>query len=808
MSSMPASVDPALADRIHPRVTALLIACGLACLVWGLCASDVFSTLPRYRFRDLLWLVVAAALAMLPLIRLLGMRAPQALGVALLAAHVVMAGVGPVSSSLLLIAGAFVLGKTVMGNCRSAAVECILLGLALFAGVAGWLLPYAVHTRGVYFAVLALLIFWRWALLRDALRAGFFAARAPLSAGKSAMFCMIVAAMTLSAAWLPVMMSDDIGYHLALPSQLMAHGYYLFNVQDQVWAMAPWAGDVLHGVVMVLSGQETIGALNAVWLLLAMAAMWQLLDRLTVAPVWRWLGIALFVSTPLLHLLMNSMQTELASIAVLLALAGRVLDPPRSHGRAQVLSVAVLSAFLLALKFSNVAFVAPVLLWWLVRQQPRVLSWWLQGLVLGIVVAGSSYVYAAWLTGNPVLPLYNSVFQSPLMPIHDFANSAYQGLLSWDVLYQATFDTSRFFESPDGSFGFQWLGLFGALMAALWMPRLRLLASVAIAAILILFVQMQYVRYLMPALALIAVVITAAASGSRIGARALMTIVIGITLLNLHFLSQGGAHLGKGTITGFFKYGRDGFADRNLEVSAPERVLLRTLRAQTDLFPTVMSGMQLNPPFVAELAGRGLNLSWYAADFWTRSPALEADASGAAYVAYLRSLGVDHVLLRPEWTSPTFERALLDNADLLATHGMAQLYRMRLLHFELKDFLVETRAGATGFVYQVVVDPARPQIGELDLAVRCHKKGWAVIVTGTARGSYGDERIEPQTSYCGDGNVVAFRRQLQLPHATSQWEIQITTNAPDNPLHVQQARAGLRPDVPREHDLAARLRLF
>ena len=69
------------------------------------------------------------------------------------------------------------------------------------------------------------------------------------------------------------MQSDDVAYHLGLPAQLQATARYAMDARLQVWALAPWNGDVLQGVAQVLAGREARGALNALWLLVAAGAM-------------------------------------------------------------------------------------------------------------------------------------------------------------------------------------------------------------------------------------------------------------------------------------------------------------------------------------------------------------------------------------------------------------------------------------------------------------------------------------------------------------------------------------------------------
>ncbi len=807
--NQPISVSTAPLSATIQVLLVMAIILGVGSLAWGLYNVDIYTALPRYRFRDLLWLSVGAGLASTAVILLLRLRPIIALGLSLLLLHIALVGLGPLLATVLLVFAGMAVGEAVvMRGQESSWMERILVGMGLIAGVVGWILPYTVHFQWVYFVCLALLVVWQGNAISIAARTAFYEVRAPFSGGWPLALALIVMVMALSASWLPVVISDDVAYHLALPSQLRADGYYHFNVQDQIWATAPWAGDVLHGIVMVLSGSETIAALNTVWILLAVALLWRISGRFGVDAAWRWLGIALFVSMPLLHALTNSMQTELASIAVFLALCDRVLDERGSHGRAQVLVVAILSAFLLALKFSNLAFIAPALIWWLVRHRPTRLSWLALGLVAGVVVAGSSYVYAAVLSGNPLLPLYNSVFKSSLMPLEDFSNTTFVGLLSWDALYQATFDTSRYVETLDGSFGFQWLAFGASILVALLVPSLRSLALVACAAIAILFLQMQYLRYLIPALALVAAIMTIMLSRSRFNAW-IKAAVVAIVFLNVHFMCQASWHLRNGTITNYTRYGTAGYGEKVLEDVTPERKLLRALLARKDKYPVVLVGADNTAPVSAELAGRGLVLSWYATEYWWRSPALQQDLSGQLFLDFLDEYGVDHLLVRPELASPAYAAAIAKRGQLLDRQGPVALYKVMRPTLQLSNYQTDEKPlYGDGRHYRLPVDPLRPYIAEVSMRMRCPRKGWGVALNGFARGAFGERALGEHIAYCGADDMLVLIPIVQLPEGTKEWELRLQAYGPNDPVAMIEATALLRPDSPRERDLAPRLRLF
>ncbi|WP_146151711.1 hypothetical protein [Ahniella affigens] len=785
----------------------LLLAAGVGVCVFGLMTVDLYAALPAYRFRDLLWLALGGLALALPLRFLLRLPWVIAWCLAMAGIHVAGLNLGPVLCVIALAAAALALGSRVLSrDADTSTATQVILGLAMLAALLGWLLPYPVHTRLCYIAMLAIPILWRRDALRDALASWRTSIR---QAGDtlpsfSVTVLAFVLAMIATAAWLPVMMSDDVVYHLALPAQLIESGHYHFNVTDQVWAVSPWANDVLHAVVMMLSGQNEIGALNSLWLLLGASLFWRVAGRLDCSPAWAFLGSALFFSVPLFHMGTNSMQTELASTAVVLALLDHILAQPGNTPGRHIVVTAMLSSFLLALKISNVAILAPLLIWWLIRQRPFAIKPWLIGIAVGIAIGGSSYAYAWILTGNPVLPLFNSVFQSALMPPTNFTNPTYHGLLSWDVLYQMSFDSSRFMESEDGTFGFQWLGLSGLLLLALFDRRLRPLLCVGLAGVIILFVQMQYLRYLLPALAVLGVVLTVVLSRLRPEWLS-KTLVVGLCVLNLYFQCQSAPPLRQGTVSEVLRQGLHHYRNSLLRTAAPERLLLDGWRTRLGPYATVFAGTN---PNVAELAGRGHTLSWYAADYWARMPVMEADTSGQAYLEYFNELGVDHVLIRPEFASPALMAALAQRGEWLDSQGAAMLYRLRWPAADLQvapDIVLPDQAG---LIKRFPVDPAIPAVGAAEITLRCGKKGWGVAVNHVARGDFGERKLDSQVNFCGAGHELKFKTSALLPDGTKEWEVQVQTYTADNPLDILAAKAWLRPDSARRHDHAAELRLF
>jgi hypothetical protein len=621
--------------RVHRIAAPWLLLAGLLLLVSGFAASELLEALPRERARELLLMALAGLLLAAPVL-LLRWRLADGLALVVLAAHMAFAGPVALACALALVAVALVVGDLVARPARAGAAVALVAGLALMAAAVGWLLPLKLHRDWIYALLIGGILVARRAVL--ARQIGELARQwrhAVAQAPRMATLAVLALALAATPGWLPTLQFDDLTYHLGLPAQLQQLGYYRLDPASQVWALAPWAGDVLQGVVQVLAGTEARGSLNLVWLL---AAAWLLhaLARLAgLGPALAWLAVILMASLPLTATLMGGMQTELPATAGVLALA-LVIQRARQVDRAAALRLtALLAGFLLALK-ASMALPLAVLGAWLLWQWRDAFPWRAlpSAIALGFLVGGSSYAYAWGLSGNPVLPLFNAWFGSPYFPDWNFSDPRYTGQFGGDILWRLVFETDRMIEGWRGSGGFQLVGL--ALLAPLALLGRRTLALAVAGAtmLLALLLMAQYLRYAHPALVLLLVPMLV---GLHYVPWRRTALAAGLALAALNFAYQSNANwmLRFGAVPMLIESGGD--PQPLLLRFAPERTLLRDLhRHARVLFP--------GRPYHAELAGRGFSASWYDPEL---EAALHAARSGGAQTlkAFLQDYGFTHVLI-------------------------------------------------------------------------------------------------------------------------------------------------------------------
>jgi len=636
---------------IMERLHRLLPWLGPLLLLPGFALYPLLRQLPSGRVGDLLILgLLCWGIAAL-LRRFTGLATASAAALLWLLPLILLAGVVPVLSTALMAMACLALGSWLFP--RQPPALQLLGGLMLLAGTVGWLLLLPIHHRWVYLPVFLLLIGLRRQALHAALKDQLdHWNRAVAASPGTATLSVLVVGLASAGSWLPTLQYDDLAYHLRLPWQLMQQAAYVPAPQYQVWALAPWASDVLHAIPQLIAQQEARGAVSALWLLLMAAGVWRLASILGSTTRAAWLAVALACSLPLTTGLATSMQTEPLTAAVLAWMAVLIASPQTPRDGFWWL-LAMLAGGLAAMKLTAGAMAALLVCWALLRHRwPRPLS--IVGvLLLALAVAGSSYAFAAWLTGNPVLPLFNGVFQSSYFAPVNFADDRWhQGFgLGLDLLWKMTFDSGRYLESHAGAAGFALVALAGLWLLALLQTRTRAAAVACTAVLLLPLLPMQYLRYAYPGMVLLCAVLAAAAPDRR----PVYWLLIATCVLNFAYMANGNWMLRSGGV----KHSLAALGNEAplQERFAPERLLADAIRRSGDAHGTVLL-LSSSDPFAAEFGSRGRTISWYAPTLQAAAVAATDDPSGEAWAELLRAEDVQHLIVRDDGMTPALQHAL------------------------------------------------------------------------------------------------------------------------------------------------------
>lgn len=652
---------PLIAPRLRP---------GLA---WGSAWLAVLATLIGYLQYSLYDPVQTARIKTLLLVSL-GINAvawlvhalqrriplPVAVAAAWAVAALYQAGLAASTAMLLMTACSIGIGSLLMQEAdEPGGLLATLTGLAIAVSIASWLLPFPLHRRLFYCLAAGLVIVARAGAIHSALNKGTRAFSDAVSESRWASFAAInVVGACSTPLWLPTMQADDISYHLAMPFQLQELGYYRMDVATSIWAVAPWASDLVQGIGQVLSDGEARGAINLGWMLLLYTGMWRLSRVLGLPTLLAWTAIALHASLPLTSSLLAGMQTELPSSALLVVLATTIAEPGPMSGR-RLTGIAAIAGLLLAVKLSNGLLIAPMGIWLLVKT--RLSLPWRSipcAALLGAFVALPSYFYAWLVTGNPVLPFLNGIFISPYFTPENWKDEMWMQPVSWLLPWQLTFQTSRYLTGIDGAAGFAYLLCVPGLIAALFQPRLRGLAAVGIACFGLVFLQIHFVRYTHPATALL--IISALGGLSVLGIhRGLTAAVTVLCTLNLSLFGAGYWQIRDGALEAVLHGGRE----YTLRTFAAQRIVAGRIRQQSDADTRVLFH-NVDANGNAELTIPAYTTSWYDWKLVFAAGAADADPSGKLWRRLLEERGITLLVVSGDKISAALKSALATGAML------------------------------------------------------------------------------------------------------------------------------------------------
>jgi len=367
----------------------------------------------------------------------------------------------------------------------------------------------------------------------------------------------------------------------------------------------------------------------------------------------RW-AVLIFLSTPLTFTEGSSLYIESVWSSFVVAGVLAVLNSCSTSGKPR-LELPIAGILLgCALAAKAVTFtVLPVLLLLLVW---RYKSWYktagllvlMLGLSLFLLIGGIPYVTAWRLTGNPVFPLFNKIFQSPYYSVtENFNNQLYSAGLTWDVIYRVTFESGKYLEAAAGASGFQWLLLFIPTFIALivfWRIRGIALLLVGVFSIAIAFQAQSYLRYVFPSwvilIASIGVALSTAFSVKTFMRKCWYVAAMFTVVLNILFINAGNAFYQDFPLKSIFdQSGRDEYLLMRLPIRNAVELVNRLNIEKT---PVAVFA----DPLTAGLSGDALYSNWYNMAFNKEIASVQSEQDLANI---LRKRGVNFIILNSNW---------------------------------------------------------------------------------------------------------------------------------------------------------------
>ncbi len=488
----------------------------------------------------------------------------------------------------------------------------------------------------------------------------------------------------MAQAALPERFWDPLAMHLLIPTQVAVFGHWGYDPNQFAIAFFPLGADYLFAFAYALGGEPAAKLIN-VLALLAILLLLADIVRSFCGTKYAELGVLLLLSVPVTLLCTASTMVENVLCLLVLAAVRALLLMEQMPQRLPLIALSVLLPAMAAIKLHGAVAAVPCVAIALMRLRYRTVDRadWMPVAAV-ILVAGllglSQYAYAWHATGNPVFPMMNELFRSPLWPATAFEDTRWQGHLTWDLLYQMTFRSGAFMESYSGAIGFAFMALLlPGIIATITVPRSAPVVSLAVATVYLSVVlpQVQYIRYLYPIMPLLLVpcmhglaVLGTRKWCSRVGGAIAATAAI----LGLFVLPSGAWTLKAADLSAAYD-----LAARHalLQNQVPTRLATETINAISIGLPRVIYGGE---PYGAFLRGTPIYTNWYNR---TLQSALLGAADTNAIAAVLDQQRPDFVVAQPASTNPT-ERRIADYAERrgrrVATLGTVTLWQIAPQH--------------------------------------------------------------------------------------------------------------------------------
>ncbi len=590
-------------------------------------------------------------------------RNPFSVGVTIAGAIAVLAGMlWPLVVAIWFFVASVLLGRRISAFSKvdGSGVSILLafvLGAGVYAWVVGLIAHFPVNYPGVYGFGLALPILLdrkaAFGLMQEIFR--FLCQRdVENTAGRWIDRALVVIGLVyFVVALMPEVGYDPLAMHLFIPSHMYDRHQWGFDASTYVWAVMPMLADWIFSIGYMLGGEIASRLINLVFLLTLTSVARDLAIWVGGAHNAGRLAALIVISTPLTFTAGSTLHVEAvwASFLVGGTLAILRLATSRQRTGFDLLAGGALLGCALATKAITLLMLpllGGLLLWrwrnWVRRELFSVAG---AGLVAFAIIGMIPYADAWRLTGNPVFPFFNQLFQSPLFPVENFRDMRWTRGVTWDILYAITFHSDRYQEARAGAPGFQWLLLLiptAFLLAGNKSRRGMLLMLLGCLFVVLVFRSTSYLRYIFPAVVLLSAAMAVAielgaSSGGRLGKVPLLGAFAMLLSLNVLFLNSASWYGDFQLRPIFDPKAREAYVTTRL----PERAAVELVNnLNTARNPVAF----LASPFGADLKADALYANWYNRGFRNSLSQVQSDEDAFDLLA---DRSIDFVILDRAW---------------------------------------------------------------------------------------------------------------------------------------------------------------
>lgn len=381
------------------------------------------------------------------------------------------------------------------------------------------------------------------------------------------------------AALKPEVSVEGLSRHLPLAARMAEQHYWPFDGSEFLWAVAPMNGDWLWSLAYMAGGEGAAKLMNALVLALLCSLLYTFLHELLPGRMAALLTAG-FGSAPVVMAVTGSLDTGNVAGAFLLA----AFIFYRRYMKAEKLSDAVATAFLSGAAAGTSLAAGGIVLALILA---AVMTFRGRHVVYagaaGLTTSMIPYVTAAWRTGNPIFPMMNHYFRSPLYDMaQPLANPEMSEALTWQTWYDLAFHGTKLGAPGDGAMGVMLFVLVPLALVSVresW-PKVGLAALwTSVAGTLILLLPSPEAGLLYPALPLMTLTVGAAVAMLRANSRRMDMAVAawcGISIVaHLAMLPSAGTQHAEPFLERAFDRAGE---ERYLERFAPEKPLVERLK--------------------------------------------------------------------------------------------------------------------------------------------------------------------------------------------------------------------------------------
>lgn len=344
------------------------------------------------------------------------------------------------------------------------------------------------------------------------------------------LFFLVVVFVFLSVvtaeAMAPDVHFDDLHYHLYVPIHYVAsHGVVL--LPDVIQSYFYQGVEMLYTLAFLVGGETTAIFVNSCFGVLTALALAGFAGRLFSREV-AWLSTCFWITTPLVVLLMTTAHVDVATAFFSFVATIVAFGWLRRSGWRLALLAGIFAGFAVAVKLNAAVYCLALGLTvlaaaWTERRLREVMRSAIPFAAGALVVGGIWPLLRFLQTGNPVYPFLNAIFRAPGLPFtNDWMNFGSFGMGKglWALLelpWNTTFHADRFNEAvhPYVLGPCLLMAIAGCILNLRGLRNeLRWAISVTALFAVAWFVGVQYLRYFVPALPLVAMIAGATAHGA------------------------------------------------------------------------------------------------------------------------------------------------------------------------------------------------------------------------------------------------------------------------------------------------------